>query len=207
MRPRYSIASGRAFAWVATAAFVALPSSLVGQVPAPEYAGLDGRRLYEAACANCHGIDGSGADPTFLAFEEVVPDFTDCSFASREPDADWVGVAHEGGPARGFSVMMPSFGGLLGPEELQRVMDYVRPFCQDRNWPRGELNLPRPMLTEKAYPEDEWVYTVDAPIEGGAAALMNEIIYEKRFGARSMFEVVVPFGFQERAEESPSAGG
>ena len=36
-----------------------------------------------AACANCHGADGTGVSPTLLAFEEEVPDFTDCDFAAR----------------------------------------------------------------------------------------------------------------------------
>ena len=90
MRPRRSISTGGTGARFATTALVVLPLSIAGQAPDPDYADLDGRALYEAACANCHGIDGAGADPTFLAFEEAMPDFTDCSFASREPDADWV---------------------------------------------------------------------------------------------------------------------
>jgi len=171
-----------------------------------EFRAMDGASLYQAACANCHGSDGTGADPSFLAFEEVMPDFTFCSFASREPDSDWVGVAHDGGPARGFSPMMPAFGELLGPEELQRVMDYVRTLCTDPRWPRGELNLPRAMFTEKAYPEDELVWTVDAPVEGGEASFMNEVIFEKRVWPRSQLEVVLPFGVRERGGDGPGAG-
>ncbi len=159
---------------------------------------MPGVDLYAAACANCHGIDGTGAPPSALAFEEEVPDFTDCSFASREPDADWVAVAHEGGPVRGFSGMMPAFGGILGPEPLERVMAYVRTLCGDARWPRGELNVPRAMFTEKAYPEDELVYTIETPLEGDASALLSEIVYEKRFGPRSQIEVVVPFGVRQR---------
>jgi len=170
------------------------------------YQSMSGEDLYHAACANCHGVDGTGTAPTLLAFEEEIPDFTDCSFASREPDADWVAVAHEGGPVRGFSQMMPAFGGILGPEELQRVMTYVRGMCGDDEWPRGELNLPRAMFTEKAYPEDEWVNTVDMPLESGDASVMNEFIYEKRFGKKSMIEVVIPFGVRERPGDGPGAG-
>ena len=45
-------------------------------------------------------------------------------------------------------------------------MGYIRSLCTDDNWPRGELNLPRALLTEKAYPEDEWVVEAGADLEG-----------------------------------------
>ena len=192
---------GIAFLALGVSAACMSPPSLQGQQLPPTdrapYVAMDGAELYGAACANCHGVDGTGTAPDLLAFEEEMPDFTDCAFASREPDGDWVAVAHEGGPVRGFSEMMPAFGGVLGPEELQRVMEYIRTMCGDAEWPRGELNLPRAMFTEKAYPEDEWVNTVDVPLESGDASIMNEFIYEKRFGKKSQIEVVIPFGFRK----------
>jgi len=174
---------------------------LLQDLPAPDnevYRTMGGPELYRAACAACHGVDGTGAEPSTLAFVEIMPDFTGCSFATREPDADWIAVAHDGGPTRGFSPMMPAFGGMLRPEDLQRVMDYVRTLCDDPAWPRGELNFPRAMFTEKAYPEDELVWTVDTSVEDGPRSVMHEVIYEKRFGPRSQVEVAVPFGIRER---------
>lgn len=187
------------------------PSGAQAQEPLPDaerYGAMGGEQLYREACASCHGVDGAGAPPSTLAFEEEMPDFTNCSFASREPDGDWVAVAHEGGPVRGFSRMMPAFGGALSPEDLQRVMDYVRTLCQDPSWPRGELNFPRAMFTEKAYPEDELVWTIDTPLDGDERSVMHEIVYEKRFGSRSQVEVVVPFGFRKGpADEADWRGG
>jgi mono/diheme cytochrome c family protein len=159
-----------------------------------------GREIYESTCAACHGLDGTGAPRTQVGFEDPLPDFTDCSFASREPDADWVGVAAEGGPTRGFAHTMPAFGEALTEEELHAAVGYIRSFCREDGWPRGELNLPRAMYTEKAYPEDEAVWTVISPLEG-PAGFENEIIYEKRFGARSMWELVVPFTSYERSAD------
>ncbi len=156
-------------------------------------AAAPGDVLYRASCANCHGADGRGADPALLAFEEEVPDFTDCDFAAREPDADWIAVAHEGGPVRGFSAMMPAFRGALTPEQLQRVMGYIRTLCTDSDWPRGELNLPRPLVTGKAYPEDEWVVSAGFPVEGTGGETTAEFVYEKRFGPRSQWEVAIPY--------------
>lgn len=155
-----------------------------------------GMELYMDACAACHGVNGKGVDQSQLGFETPVPDFTSCDFASREPDADWIAVAHQGGPVRGFARRMPAFGQILSEEELQKIMDYIRTLCKDDNWPRGELNLPRPLVTEKAYPEDEAVISTSIDMEN-EGLIMNEVVYEHRFGARNQLELVIPFGFRE----------
>jgi hypothetical protein len=98
---------------------------------------------------------------------------------------------------RGFDRMMPAFGAALSDEEIQWTLDYLRTLC-GKEWPRGELNLPRALVTEKAYPEDEAVLTTAVAVEG-PGAITNELVYEKRFGARSQWELAVPFGFRERA--------
>jgi hypothetical protein len=134
-----------------------------------------------------------------------VPDFTSCNFATREPDADWIAVAHRGGPVRGFSPLMPAFGDALTTAQLQKIMDYVRSMCTDDDWPRGELNLPRPLFTEKAYPEDEAVWTTDVDVENETTVL-NEVVYEQRLGARNQLELVVPIGFRERPDGTWSGG-
>jgi mono/diheme cytochrome c family protein len=165
-----------------------------------------GEELYQTACANCHGANGTGAPHSREAFSPPPPDFTNCNFASREPNADWVAVVQEGGPVRGFSRMMPAFGGVLTVEQSEKIMAHVRSFCPSDAWPRGELNLPRPLFTTKAYPEDEavWTTTVDAE---GRGSVINEIVYEKRLGARSQFEIVVPFGWRElEASATPGDG-
>jgi mono/diheme cytochrome c family protein len=156
----------------------------------------DGAALY-AVCASCHGQDGAGTPG--LQLSAPVPDFSDCSFASREPDADWIAVAHDGGPARGFDESMPAFGEAFDDDQLQAIMDHIRTFCEDDSWPRGELNLPRPFVTEKAYPEDELVWSADVSLET-PGAVGNELVYERRIGARHQIEVVVPFGFRNTAD-------
>jgi hypothetical protein len=80
--------------------------------------------------------------------------------------------------------------------DIQKILGHIRTLCTNDNWPRGELNLPRPLVTEKAYPEDEAVIssTIDE------ASVSNKVIYEKRFGARNQIELVVPFGFREQED-------
>jgi len=154
-----------------------------------------GELLYMAACAACHGADARGAPQALVGFDVPLPDFTDCNFATREPDADWAAVVHQGGPVRGFDRMMPAFGAALTDEEIQWTLEHLRTLCGDE-WPRGELNLPRALVTEKAYPEDEAVLTTAVAVEG-PGAVTNELVYEKRFGARNQWELSVPFGFRE----------
>lgn len=158
-----------------------------------------GEELYQEACANCHGSNGTGAPKSQVAFDVPLPDFTSCNFATREPNADWIAVAHQGGPVRGFSQKMPAFGDALTQAQLRKIMDHIRSMCPDDDWPRGELNLPRPLVTEKAYPEDEAVLTTSVDVEN-EGAVTNEFVYETRFGARNQLEFVVPFGFRERAD-------
>src|SRR5262245_40953703 len=121
------------------------------QTPALE---ATGRELYQAACAACHGPDGRGSPEPVVGFDVELPDFTECSFASPETEADWVAVVYNGGPIRSFDRRMPAFGDLLTLDEITRTVDYVRSLCGDNAWPRGELNLPRPLVTEKAFPEN-----------------------------------------------------
>ena len=153
-----------------------------------------GAELYMAACAACHGDGGMGVPASTLGFDTPVPDFSDCSFASREPDGDWLWVVHEGGPVRAFDRMMPAFGDALSEDETLRILRHIRVFCEDPTWPRGELNLPRPLATEKAFPEDEYVLTLSR--DGGEAGeITSEFLYEKRFGSRNQIEVLLPFRF------------
>jgi len=153
-------------------------------------------QVYHAACATCHGPDGKGAPPSRVGFALPLPDFTDCSFATREPDSDWLAVIHDGGPARAFDPLMPAFAEALSEVDMRKALAHVRTFCADRAWPRGDLNLPRPLVTEKAFLEDEAVFSSSVVTEG-EASVSNKLVYEKRIGARNQVEIVVPFGFKE----------
>ncbi len=165
---------------------------------APLPADDTGKELYRTACATCHGADGRGAPEALLGFGVPLPDFTDCNFATREPDADWIAVAHQGGPVRGFAREMPAFGEALTQPELQKILDYIRTLCPEDDWPRGELNTPRALVTTKAFPEDEAVLTTTVDAENNM--VIHELVYEKRFGARNQFEIAAPVGFGEHTQ-------
>jgi mono/diheme cytochrome c family protein len=167
----------------------------------------NGGKIFRAACAACHGADGRGAPQTMRGFEPppTFPDFTDCKATAREPNRDWSAIIHNGGPARGFSQIMPSFREALTADQIGKVMQHLRGFCRQSVWPRGELNLPRALVTEKAFPEDEAVITTSIDAQG-APAVSQRIVYERRFGARNQVEVAAPFSFRDK-DSGGWAGG
>jgi mono/diheme cytochrome c family protein len=155
-----------------------------------------GQDIYRAACAGCHGGDGAGAERSLIGFEppETFPDFTRCDQTTPEEDTAWLSVIRDGGPSRGFSQIMPAFGDALSPQQIESVLSWLRSFCADAGWPRGELNLPRALATEKAFPESETVLT-SAFNAQGAPGIDSELVYEYRLGKRDQLEVAVPFSF------------
>ena len=152
---------------------------------------LSGQELYQAACAACHGTDGRGQPIAIRGFNVDPPDFTDCSLTTAEADLDWLSVVHQGGPARAFDRMMPAFGEELTEEQIGRVIDHIRTLCGERGWPRGDLNLPRPFVTEKAFPENEAVLTTTI-VPSHERSLGNQFLYEHRVGRRGQYELFLP---------------
>lgn len=159
-----------------------------------------GEQVYrEAGCKSCHGPDGRGAPKAIAGFEppRTFPDFSKCDQTTPEVNSAYKDVIVHGGPSRGFSQIMPAFGEALSSEEIDDLVAYLRTFCSSRRWPRGELNLPRAMVTEKAFPEDEVVLST-AVNANGAAGNETHIIHEQRFGVNNQIEVDVPIEFQDQ---------
>lgn len=144
----------------------------------------------------CHGPDGKGQPETTIGFQkpETFPDFTLCDQTTPEDNYAWKSIIRDGGPSRGFSQIMPSFGEALTSDQIDKVIHYLRGFCKEKAWPRGELNFPRALLTEKAFPEKEDVITTSVNVQGGPG-VSNEIVHEQRFGLRNQLEVSVPVDF------------
>jgi mono/diheme cytochrome c family protein len=170
----------------------ALPGGPGSALPVPR----TGEDIYRAACITCHGADGRGAPKSVVGFNAPLPDFSDCAFATGEPDPDWTAVVQEGGPVRGLDRHMPAFGDALSPQDIALAVGHLRTFCTDKAWPRGDLNLPRAFFTEKAFPENEAVWAT-AFTGTRARSLTNNLIYEHRIGARSQIELVAPIILQQ----------
>lgn len=178
----------------------ASPSSSTPAAPA-----RSGEEIFKAACITCHGPGGKGNPKSHVGFDVPLPDFSDCAATTPEVEHDWLSVVHDGGPARAFDRHMPSFAEALSDEELRNVVHYLRSFCSDRRWPLGELNLPRPLNTEKAFPENEAVMTANVTRVGGTS-IETEFAYEHRLGARTQYELAAPIAF-EHPDGEPWARG
>ena len=140
--------------------------------------------MWTAWCARCHAPDGSGrvAEPT-ITVEPM--DFTDCSVTSPEGDSDWEAVISHGGPAVGLSSQMPAFGDVLKPSQVSEFVAFIKKFCTERGWPNGNLNLPRPLFAEKAFPENEFIIAPMASHRRGQPTEFElAAVYERRIGRR-----------------------
>ena len=186
----FSARIGPALAAQASSRDAALPATATGQ------------QIFVAACATCHGMDGRGSSPAVVGFDLPLPnghdfpDFTDCATNTVEPLGDWMAVAHRGGPVRALDRRMPAFGDALTDDQIERAIKYLWAFCDDPAWPRGDLNLPRAFFTEKAFPENETVWTTGVTT-AGAKAVVNALVYEHRIGSRWQYEITAPFGAQQ----------
>jgi hypothetical protein len=144
--------------------------------------------MWGAWCARCHAADGSGKvdEPTIT----VTPmDFTDCRLSTQEPDADWERAIAKGGPGVGLSPQMPAFEDSLTAEQIRGFVSHLRSFCREAGWPSGNMNFPRPIFTEKAFPESE---VLILPAISHDREIEFESVYEQRLGKRSMIEFGVP---------------
>jgi mono/diheme cytochrome c family protein len=157
-----------------------------------------GERTFKSACIACHGADARGTPKEIAGFERprTFPDFTECSQTTPEPDSTWKAIITEGGPYRGFSDIMPSFKEALTAQQIDDVVAYLRGLCRNPHWPRGELNLPRALVTEKAYPEDEVVISAGMNATGAPGGTTH-IIHEQRFGVKNQIEIDVPVNYQD----------
>ncbi len=174
-------------------------TSLANALPAD----ANGEQIFRATCATCHAIDGKGSPQHVVGFAlplpdgHTFPDFSDCPTNTAETLPTWMAIVRGGGPARGLDRHMPAFGDALSTLQIERVVKYLWSLCADPAWPRGDLNLPRAFFTEKAFPENEAVWTTGVTV-AGAKAVSNQVTYEHRIGARWQYEVTVPFDLQQQ---------
>jgi mono/diheme cytochrome c family protein len=162
------------------------------QPATPDRSASSGEEIYSSACLACHGADGKGASRAMVGFDTRLPDFTNCAFSTSEPDSDWASTVHVGGRVRGMAANMPAFGDALSDADIARVIAYVRSFCSSASWPSGNLNLPRALVTEKAFPDNEAFVTTAVPTSD-TDRVETRFVFERRLGARSQYEVAIPF--------------
>ncbi len=195
MRPRVCHTFHLPRAFIILLCLSLLASAATGQTLAPAARALtSGESIFQAGCAGCHGATGQGAPDTSTMFDRpsTFPDFTDCAGTTPELDVDWKATITQGGHGRGFSPIMPSFAEELTSEQVDAVIKYLRGLCRSDRFPRGELNLPRPLRTEKAFPESEAIETFGVATRH-APDIDTEFSYEYRLSARNQIELAIPY--------------
>ncbi len=170
--------------------FALLPLTAVSQEVEIDFS--NGKSMYDAWCGRCHGLDGKGIVAEELELEAPPPDFSDCSFNSREPRKDWKAVITHGGQARGLSMSMPAWGEALTEKQIDLMIEHIKTFCPDRSWPQGELNFRRAQVTAKAFPENE-ALLIPTYTHAGARTSTTRFVYEERIGPKGQWEVSLPF--------------
>jgi hypothetical protein len=95
---------------------------------------------------------------------------------------------------------------VLTEQQINLVVAYLRTFCTE-DWPTGDLNFPRPLVTEKAYPENEvvlsWNFSRSPNKERDTQFIWS---FEKRIGARGQIELNIPFNIRD-PKDGATVGG
>ncbi len=89
---------------------------------------VEAKSVYNNNCARCHGANGQGNAAVAEQLADYIPNFTDPNFHKWFTDAEIRAVLHGGGGAIGRSTSMPPWDGVLKPEEIEGVKNYVRTF-------------------------------------------------------------------------------
>jgi mono/diheme cytochrome c family protein len=102
-------------------------------IPGLALAGGDatkGKQIYSQYCVTCHGVSGRGDGPAGVSLNPRPRNFTDKSIMDSYTDDYLAKVIKGGGASVGKSPMMPPWGGVLKPEDIQNVIAYIRGFSR-----------------------------------------------------------------------------
>jgi mono/diheme cytochrome c family protein len=116
---------------------------------------LHGREIFEQNCIMCHGADAKGTGQLAAALPVRPANLTDCKLTAEDSVEVLQGIIRHGGPYAGRSPVMPAFETVLSNSDIADLAHYVKSLCADPDWVPEELNFPRPLITGKAFPEQE----------------------------------------------------
>jgi mono/diheme cytochrome c family protein len=97
-------------------------------------AASQGRALYDAHCAVCHGSTGKGDGPGARVVRQPMRDFTDPAAMQPVSDRFLFEITKKGSSQFGRSNAMPAWGMKLSDTEIHDVVAYIRSLAR-RNPP------------------------------------------------------------------------
>jgi cytochrome c oxidase cbb3-type subunit III len=111
---------------LARALFVALLLTQAGCPKSDAGAAPDGRGLFAATCARCHGESGTGGLPLWEGGPSP-RNFHDREFLAGHTDSQLIATIKNGKPPG-----MPAFGSTFSEPQLHAIVAYIRSFEREK---------------------------------------------------------------------------
>jgi mono/diheme cytochrome c family protein len=89
-----------------------------------------GKKVFAANCVLCHGTKGKGDGQAAATLNPKPKDFTDTKAMAKITPEIRLKAVTEGGAAAGVSPVMPAFGQMLSPKQIEDVLAYVATFSK-----------------------------------------------------------------------------
>ena len=168
-------------------------------------ANATGEQIFRAACATCHGVDGTGSPAERGRLRAAAAQRPRLSRFHRLPDQHRGAARRLGGRGHTRRTRFARSTATCRRSATRcratrcRVGAGHCGFCTDPAWPRGDLNLPRAFFTEKAFPENETVWTTGVTGSGARAVHQRTRLRAPHRGARPVRSARCPLDFQQTA--------
>ena len=89
-----------------------------------------GKKIFETNCVACHGSEGKGDGAAAAALTPKPRNFTDAVYMKKRPLDSLRAVISNGGASMGLSPTMIAWNGILKPDEIESVLQYVLSFSK-----------------------------------------------------------------------------
>jgi mono/diheme cytochrome c family protein len=86
----------------------------------------EGKKIFDAQCALCHGEKGDGDSPAGKALTPPAANFTDAKLQDAMKDDYMFWRIREGGAAMGYTGMTPFNADTLKDDQVWQVISYIR---------------------------------------------------------------------------------
>ncbi|MBI4428526.1 MAG: c-type cytochrome [Ignavibacteriales bacterium] len=175
-----------------------LVSQLLAQDDPPDISILSGKEIYIQFCSRCHGDDGKGNIPKEMLqnMDAPPPDLTEPYFNSGEKRLAWFRVIKFGGDIECLSMSMPSWGESFSDRQIEEMVEHIKTFVPQHEYPQGEVNFLRAHAVTKAFVEQEALliptYTSKTVNGENRSETKTTFYYASRFGNRFQYELKAP---------------